>query len=186
MAKKAKTLSDVKRLLAKHKGEVLKLDVGCGDNKEQEAGWIGMDIEPFEVVDVVHDIEIQPWPFPDETFTLLSSSHVLEHIDARKKGLIRIMDEAWRVLKFGGQFRISFPHAGSLGFWSDPTHINGMTPRTFSYFDPMHPANLYRVYEPKPWHFQQCFWSPEGNVELLMAKRRDDTSYHKFHPYRKK
>ena len=182
---KSTSLVQVKRLLAKKKGEVLKLDIGCGDNKEQGAGWIGMDNVPFDDVDVLHDIEVQPWPFPKETFTLLSSAHVIEHIERHNKGVIRFMDEAWRVLKYDGQFRISCPFAGSLGFWSDPTHVNGVTPRLFNYFDPIHPANLYRVYEPKPWQIQQCYWSPEGNIEILLAKRRDDPSYHKFHPYRK-
>jgi len=175
----------VTKLLKSKEGEVLKLDIGCGDNTERGIGWIGMDIVPFESVDVVHDIEQYPWPFPDQTFTLLSSAHVIEHLNPLNKGIVKFMDEAWRVLKYDGQFRISTPHAGSLGFWSDPTHVKGFTPRSFMYFDPLHPANLYRVYEPKPWQIQQCFWSPEGNLEVLMAKRRDDPSYHVYHNYRK-
>lgn len=176
----------IKKRLQKRSKEILKLDIGCGDHKQQNEGWIGMDHLPFAGVDVVHDIEVYPWPFDNETFTLLSSSHVIEHIDPRNKGMLKFMDEAWRVLKYDGQFRISCPMAGSMGYWSDPTHINGVTPRTFAYFDPLDHMQLYRVYEPKPWKVEQCFWNMEGNIEILLSKRRDDPSYHKFHPYRKK
>jgi hypothetical protein len=176
---KATTPVQAKRILDTHKGEVLKLDIGCGKNKPPELGWIGMDIEQSKDVDIIHDVQVTPWPFKDETFTLLSAAGLIDKLNPLDNGLIRFMDEAWRVLKYDGQFRISCTFAGSLGFWSDPKNINGVTPRTFMYFDPLHPANLYSNYEPKPWCVQQCYWSPEGNLEILLSKRRDDASYHK-------
>ncbi len=155
--------------------KILKLDIGCGENKEK--GWIGIDIRPLPGVDFVHDIENLPLPFKDETFTLLSASHVLEHINPHKFGFIKFMDECWRILKHDGQFRIATPMGGSMHFLADPTHINPIVPHTFHYFDPMQVTGLYKQYRPKPWAIQQIFWNPDGNIECLLSKRREDISF---------
>ena len=39
------------------------LDLGCGSNKIP--GSLGMDIHPYEGVDVVHSIDIFQWPIDD-------------------------------------------------------------------------------------------------------------------------
>lgn len=161
--------------MAKKKEEILKLDIGCGEGKEP--GWVGMDLRPVPGVDVVHDFEVIPWPFEDETFTLLSAAHVVEHIDPHKFGFLRWMDEAWRVLKYDGQFRISTPYGGSTHYLADPTHVNPCVPHTFHYFDPFQVTKLYSQYKPKPWRIQQLYWSPDGNIEVLMSKLREDPSY---------
>jgi SAM-dependent methyltransferase len=163
--------------LSKHKGEILKLDIGCGDNKETGEGWIGMDIRKFPGVDIVQDLEKQPWPFAKDTFTLLSAAHVIEHINPHHFGFIKFMDECWRILKPDGQFRISTPYGGSTRYLADPTHINPVVPHTFHYFDPLQITQLYKVYRPKPWAIRQLTYSQDGNIECLLSKRREDRSY---------
>lgn len=172
-----KTSPSVARILASRKNEIIKIDLGCGEHKPE--GFIGMDVRKLPGVDVVHDMEKTPWPFPDGCATLLSASHVVEHIDPRAFGFIKFMDEAWRVLKPEGQFRIATPYAGSTGYWSDPTHVNPCTHHTFHYFDPLQPTGLYKEYKPKPWKIEQLYWSPDGNMEVLLSKRREDPSYKK-------
>jgi SAM-dependent methyltransferase len=167
----------VESLLKLHKGEILKLDIGCGDNKMDD--HIGMDNVDCPCVDVLHDMTNFPWPFPKETFTLLSSHHVLEHIPRENGVFIQVMNECWRILKFDGQFRIAVPYGGSTMYFADPTHINPIVPQTFHYFDPLAPMQTYHVYKPKPWAIQQLFWAPDGNIECLLTKRRLDPSYGK-------
>jgi SAM-dependent methyltransferase len=179
MSAKYTTGPEVTKILHKHKDQVLKLDIGCGDNKQQEDGWIGIDIQPLPGVDIFYDLQTFPWPLPDNTFTLLSASHVLEHITRENNIFIKFMDECWRVLKYDGQFRIAVPYAGSTMFWADPTHVNGIVPQTFHYFDPLAPLNTYHIYKPKPWKIEQLYWTQEGNVEALLSKRREDPSYGK-------
>ena len=169
--------TQVKRVLASHKGEILKLDIGCGDNKMDDH-W-GMDYKKFPGVDIVHDARVFPWPFPDETFTLLSSSHFLEHIPRDDGVFIEVMNECWRILKPGGHFRIAVPYGGSTLYYGDPTHINPIVPQTFHYFDPLAQMKTYHVYKPKPWKIEQLFWQPEGTIECLLSKRREDPSYGK-------
>lgn len=167
----------VKELLRQRKGEILMLDIGCGRNKIEN--HVGLDLVKYPGVDIVHDITKTPWPIPDESFTLLSASHVLEHITREGGAFMRVMDEAWRVLKYGGQFRIATPYGGSTLFWADPTHVNGIVPQTFQYFDPLAPLDTYRVYKPKPWKIEQLYWAPDGVIEALLSKRREDPSYGK-------
>jgi len=94
---------------------------------------------------------------------------------------VRFMDEIWRLLKPGGQFLIVSPYAGSLGYWQDPTHINGLVEVTFAYFDPLHSHakdSLYRIYRPKPWRVEYSTWHQNQNMEICLQKRKDDKSYY--------
>jgi len=194
--------------LLKQKNQGVKIDIGCGANKIPS--FVGVDIRPLPGVDIVADLEKYPWPIPSEVASLVSCSHVLEHInptkvDSRLIGLakllvdkkvlsqkdinkycgefdfessfIRFMDEVWRILKPGGEFMFMVPYAGTIGYYQDPTHINNITEATIYYFDPFHPANLYKIYRPKPWEIKHIFWDTEAIMEVLLIKRREDASF---------
>jgi len=72
---------------------------------------------------------------------------------------------------------IATPYAGSQGYYQDPTHCNPCNEITFTYFDPLSPTGLYRFYTPKPWKIADSFWTPNGNLEVKLIKRRIDKSY---------
>lgn len=133
-----------------------------------------MDVRPARGVHVVHDWNSTPWPFPDNCATVVVASHVVEHVNPADFGFIKWMDEVWRITKYDGQFLISCPYAGSPGYWADPTHINGCTQHTWRYFDPLAKDDLYGIYRPKPWRIKHCYWNPEGVMEVLLEKRRED------------
>lgn len=199
--------TETKTLLKKHNLGI-KLDIGCGDKKQK--GFVGMDIRKEDGVDIVHDLELFPWPLPDECASLAFSSHVLEHINPHKgdarimplvellikkkiltakevreyigeyegyPSFLRFMDEVWRILQVGGQFILGVPYAGSIGYWQDPTHINGINESTFAYFDPCDTSGLYNVYRPYPWKIVANTWYANGNLEVILEKRRIDESY---------
>ncbi len=67
------------RKIIKKNQQGIKLDIGSGDNKNE--GFVGIDILPFNGVDIVHDLEKFPWPLPDECTSLAVASHLLEHIN---------------------------------------------------------------------------------------------------------
>lgn len=72
----------------------IRLDIGCGGNKNPN--FVGIDILPLPDVDIVHNIELTPWPLPDECVLTAVASHVLEHIspspgDARLEGLTKLL-----------------------------------------------------------------------------------------------
>jgi len=144
------------------------LDIGGGENPHP--GAINMDIRDLPSVHIVHDIEQYPWPLPDKCVDLMIASHVVEHIDPARGNFLRWMAEAWRVLKPGGQFIISYPYGGSPGFLQDPTHCNNCTERTWTYFDPYHATQLYRVYRPLPFKIVSNEYHIVGNAEVRLAK----------------
>ena len=173
--------TNVDKLLREKSG--IRLDIGCGGNK-QGPNWVGIDYRPIPgIVDIVHDLETFPWPLPDECAQVAIASHVVEHINPAKGTFISFMDEVWRVLQYGGEFGIATPYAGSHGYFQDPTHINPCNETTFAYFDPldqMTGGQLYRIYQPKPWQIKpgSLHLNKNGNLEVVLIKRRDDESYH--------
>jgi SAM-dependent methyltransferase len=154
----------------------IRLDIGCGGNKQP--GFVGMDIRPLPGVDIVHDINVHPWPIPDETVLVAMASHLVEHIppmafiDGKTHMLfIEFMDEVWRILKPGGEFAIALPHGDSQGYLQDPTHCNACNENTWAYFDPDNGSGLWNIYQPKPWRIKFLNWSPAANIEVIMVKR---------------
>lgn len=156
---------DVNELLKENSG--IKLDIGCGENK-QPGGFVGIDIRDLPGVDIVHDVEVYPWPLPDESVVMAVCSHLVEHINPHKFGFVNFMNEVWRVMKPDGWLAVACPYAYSPGFAQDPTHCNMINEATFTYFDPTQP--LYQIYKPKPWRIDKLNWSPVGNVEAVLFK----------------
>jgi hypothetical protein len=110
----------------------------------------------------------------------ISKEKVKEYIGEIDPGLkmIRFFDEVWRIMKPDCQFVVSTPHAESRGFWQDPSHISGIVPAMFCYFDPLIPDSpLYQIYAPLPWHLIRCIFDVNGNLEAVLEKRRIDSSY---------
>lgn len=166
---------NIQKILTQY-NQGIKLDIGCGGNKQP--GFVGMDIRPLPGVDIVHDMERTPWPLPDKCANLLVASHVVEHINPHGGVFLRFMDEAWRILKYGGQFMIATPYAGSHGYFQDPTHCNPCNETTWAYFDPLEAGgHLYRIYKPKPWKILANAWHTNGNMEVVLEKRKEDPSY---------
>ncbi len=57
----------------------MKLNLGCG--KQIKEDYTNLDKVALEGVDVVHDLDVFPYPFRDNTFDEILCSHVLEHVD---------------------------------------------------------------------------------------------------------
>lgn len=161
----------VSSLLQSKKG--LRIDIGCGENK-QAPDWVGIDYRPMPGVDIVQNLEQFPWPIPSEVGLCALSSHVVEHIDPHGGVFIDFMNEVWRILRPGAEFFIATPYAGSPGYWRDPTHCNPCTEETWTYFDPednFYRGGLYRVYRPLPWKIKVNTWQNNGNLEIVLVKR---------------
>lgn len=151
----------------------IRLDIGCGPNK-QAPDWVGIDKRSFSSVDIIHDLEIIPWPIPDECVLVSVASHLVEHINPASGGFIDFMDEVWRITKVDGEFAISCPHGSSQGYLQDPTHCNALNEVTWAYFDPLEQRTkgaLYNIYKPKPWRIKFLTWSPSANIEVVLVKR---------------
>ena len=73
------------------------LDIGCGGHKLE--GAVGMDIAPAAGIDVVHDMNLAPWPLADSSFAQVRCRHVIEHI----QNLSVLARELYRVCRNGAR-----------------------------------------------------------------------------------
>jgi len=156
----------------KYKG--ICLSIGCGRKKENP-NFVGMDKRKLPGVDIIHDLEVFPYPLPDECCITIVGTHIIEHI--KPWLIIDFMDELWRIMKLKGRLALSTPYAGSSIYWQDPTHCTGFNETSFTYFDPRFPA--YKDgYRPKPWKILKGFpvWQANGMLEIVMEKVKDGNS----------
>ena len=154
----------------------MKLDIACGHHK-QGADWIGIDIQKIAGVDIVHDLNKHPWPIKDESVEKAVAWHIVEHIppvtvseQGTRFPFIEFMNECWRILKPGAEIDIECPYGGSEVFLHDPTHCNHITEITWEYFDPEH--DRYQVFQPKPWTIKYRHFTKDGNVNVVLAKKK--------------
>ena len=106
-----------------------KLDIACGRKKRE--GFTGIDIAPLPGVDIVHDLEVFPWPIDDDCVEVAIVTHYIEHT----KDLMKFMNELYRIMKSGGVCMITAPYYNSIRAWQDPTHTRAISEATFSYFN---------------------------------------------------
>jgi predicted SAM-dependent methyltransferase len=145
------------------KGKVC-LDIGCGQWVEK--GFIGLDKDHYPGVEIIHDLEVFPWPIADGIVTICKAAHIVEHIKPWLQ--VKFMDECWRILEPGGRLLIATPYAGSHRFYQDPTHCCGWNEDTPGYF--IQGAAYYAVYKPKPWKQEMLSFYIHGNLEISLLK----------------
>jgi predicted SAM-dependent methyltransferase len=81
-----------------------KLHIGCG--KHLIRGWLNSDYFPSNP-EVVHLDGVKPYPFESNTFELIYSEHMIEHVPLGSGAAM--IAECFRVLRPGGRLRLSTP-----------------------------------------------------------------------------
>ncbi|MBL8679333.1 MAG: methyltransferase domain-containing protein [Myxococcales bacterium] len=114
------------------------LDVGCG--RDKLPGAVGIDKNPRSHADIIHDLDVRPWPIEDDSFDEVRALDVLEHVD----DFIGCVEEMHRVCRDGATIRVRMPFISSVDYFTDPTHKRAGTARTFDYFDPTTALGRYR------------------------------------------
>ncbi len=112
-----------------------KLHLGCGF--QILPGYVNVDKGKIDGVDVVHDLNVMPWPFPANEFDEILLSHVLEHLPHT----LPAMEELWRVSKPGAKVTIRVPFWNSFHAFRDPTHYRTFHGESFDFYDPEKPLN---------------------------------------------
>ncbi|MDX6384379.1 MAG: hypothetical protein QOK48_1952 [Blastocatellia bacterium] len=109
-------------------GGIKVLDVGCGWNKTP--GAIGIDSNPRSHADVIHDLGILPYPFPNDEFDEVVCRHVAEHVP----DVMAFVTELFRITRSGGHIKITTPHYSNPDWPTDPTHRNHFNSYSFNCF----------------------------------------------------
>lgn len=84
------------------------LNLGCGDS--YWSGWVNADLYAKKV-DKRFDFNEFPYPFKDNFFDHVYSSHTLEHLEEP----VKVMEELWRISKPNSRVKIIVPHYSGAG-----------------------------------------------------------------------
>ena len=162
----------------------MKVNLGCG--RIVRPGFVNVDRYPHEGVDVVHDLDQVPWPFPDESVDYIWASHVLEHVAS----LERTIREVHRILRVGGVLEVRVPYGIKSLF--NPFHLRAFDRTSFDLFAKMdlgyQSQAWFRVDTrvvrglPKEWHLRRYMprifghldgWRPTPRWRFIIGRRRE-------------
>jgi len=111
----------------------MKLNLGCGSKILN--GFTNVDKYNAYKPDIVHDLEIFPYPFDENSVDEIILSHVLEHIGQVPDIFNNIIKELYRICKNDTLIKIAVPHPRHDDFISDPTHVRPITVLGLSLYD---------------------------------------------------
>lgn len=122
-------------------------------------------------IDVVHDLNVLPWPWEDGSLDEVRSWAVFEHL---KLTLAESIEECWRMLKVGGLLVAKVPDVNANTVAHDPTHIwRGWPKEAFDFFDPT--TGTYgergKMYGFHPWQIQSIAATAKGKAWVARMKK---------------
>jgi len=99
-----------------------------------------LDIHPDSGANVIHDLNVLPYPFEDNTFDEIHAYEVLEHcgIQGDWKFFFAQFSEFYRILKPDGYLMGTVPMWDSPWAWGDPSHTRIINKCSLSYLDQDH------------------------------------------------
>ena len=120
--------------------------LGCGSSRERRiiidgrrvwSRLVTLDHNVDHRPDVVHDMEVLPYPFADDTFDEVHAYEVLEHLGQQGdfRTFFAQFSELWRILKPGGFLAATCPSWRSMWAWGDPSHRRVITSGTLVFLD---------------------------------------------------
>ena len=92
--------------------------------------YTNVDKYPLDGVDVVHDLEVAPWPFADESADEIVGIDIIEHL----VNAVGFMNECARILKPGGILNLRTCYYLSKNAFTDLDHKHFPTDESFDYW----------------------------------------------------
>lgn len=103
-----------------------KIILNLGSGKTRIPGVTNLDVVRIPgFTDIVHDLDVTPYPFESTSVDEVHMYHLLEHLE----NPIKKIEEIYRILKPGGVLHLRVPHFSSMGAFTDITHH-----RPFGYY----------------------------------------------------
>ncbi len=152
----------------------MKLNLGCGSKILEN--YTNLDKFDYYNPNVVHDLEVTPYPFEDNSVDEILMSHILEHVGQAPDIFNNIIKELYRICKNKSIIDIKVPHPRHDDFLSDPTHVRLIT------------IDLLRLYDKelnKKWENENHSDTPLGlilnvNFKILKINIKLDEKYKKL------
>ena len=101
-----------------------------GSGRKAHPDAVNVDLVADTKPDVVHDLDVLPWPFPDGRFREVWAYDVLEHLE----DVVTAMEEIHRVCRAGAIVKVTVPHFSCSNAFTDPTHRHYFGRFSFDYF----------------------------------------------------
>jgi SAM-dependent methyltransferase len=120
-------------------GAVERRILHLGSGQKYMPGAVNVDLTENTKPDVVHDLNVRPWPFETSSFDEIHAFDVIEHLD----NVLKTVEEIHRVGRPGATVYITVPHFSSDGAFTDPTHRQYFGAMTFDYMTDGHPNAFY-------------------------------------------
>lgn len=138
----------------------VKLNLGCGKDIRNPEIWINHDISHHDnAIMAVHDLNITPWRWPNNSFTEIAALSVFEHL---KLTLIESLNECWRIIKPEGVLVLKYPLFTSLRIHDDPTHIWFWSDKVLEFVDPAYDyGKRYDYYTEFKWKIKDKHTGPK-------------------------
>ena len=113
------------------------LNLGCGRRRVE--GALNVDVTAETGPDVLHDLNVRPWPFADDSFDEVLAHDVLEHLSET----VATLEEVHRVCRHGARVKLTVPHYSCSNAFTDPTHRHYFGRFSFGYVTEGHDLSFY-------------------------------------------
>lgn len=154
----------------------------CRPGREAWDGLVTCDINPDCGPDVLHDLDILPYPFEANSFDEIHAVHVMEHLGHQGdwRFFFRQWEELWRIAKPDGSFHGVVPAWNSPWAFGDPSHTRIISLQSLTFLDQDSYANVgrsnmsdYRGFYKASWELVHSEIVNEGQdfVFMLRAKK---------------
>jgi len=144
------------------------LDIGCGDKKVD--GAIGIDFNKNIETDIMHDLTEFPYPFKDDEFDKVYILDTINLLDNPQK----VMEEIYRIIKKGGEVKVSQSYFRSTWGHVDPLIKTFGTVHSFAFYDPEDPICLRYKYSQARFALKSVYFdeglSNTGLLKKLIRK----------------
>lgn len=168
----------------------MELLIGCGNDRRKKVTfpevpneWSGelvtLDVDESCNPNVVHDLNIIPYPFDDAMFDEIHAYEVLEHC-GRQGDWRFFFDqfyEFWRILKPGGYLVATVPMWDSPWAWGDPGHTRVIPKEALIFLNQSEYGQIGRtaMTDYRPWwkgDFETIGLSESGHTMAFVLRAR--------------
>jgi SAM-dependent methyltransferase len=152
--------------------------IGCGNSRVKKLTFdatlewdelVTIDHDPNCGADIVHDLDVTPWPVDADQFDACHAYEVLEHLGQQGdfKAFFRHFGEIYRVLKDGGILFATVPAWDDVWAWADPSHTRVIAPETLVFLDQTEYVKQVGI---TPMTDFRWLW--KGDFELAACERK--------------
>jgi SAM-dependent methyltransferase len=156
--------------------------IGCGNDRKKKVHFEGiesewrklttLDIDPSTKPDVVHDLNVLPYPFEDSQFDEIHAYEVLEHCGRQGdwKYFLDQFSEFHRILRPNGYLIATCPMWDGPWAWSDPGHTRIISRHSLVFLSQAEYSNQIgktAMTDYRPWY--------KADFETVTIAERGDT-----------